>query len=304
MTRRTFIGGALAAASAAAGSRRWRLGLNTYCLRFQKWNDRQLIDYCVKQKLDAMFLQDSLDPAVMDPKHWADVRAWVKDAGLHIETGGSALLPKSEAVYAAKIAELRKNIERAHAMGSPIVRTLLASDRYHMPDEGPVERHVETAMRILRELKSQVMDAGMKIGIENHKDLQAWQTRELIVAAGKEFVGSYLDTGNPVFVAEHPLTTVEELGPYAVCFHLRDSVVYEVPDGIAVKWVPLARDGRFQGAGGACGGDSAGRVHLLQAHYGAPAGDHPGVFGRVLDQVVSARAVQGSVAVYSVGQAW
>ncbi len=240
MTRRAFMGSALAAAAPLSGaSRRWQLGLNTYCLRFQKWNDRQLIDYCVKDKLDAMFLQDSLDPAVMDPKHWADVRAWVKDAGLHIETGGSALLPKSEAVYDQKIAELRKNIERAHGMGSPIVRTLLASDRYHMPDEGPVERHVETALRILRTLKSQVMDAGMKIGIENHKDLQAWQTRELIQTAGKEFVGSYLDTGNPVFVAEHPLTTVEELGPYAVCLHLRDSVVYEVPDGIAVKWVPL-----------------------------------------------------------------
>src|ERR1700689_3846335 len=121
MTRRSFIGGALAAASAssaaasaAAASRRWQLGINTYCLRFQRWNDRQLIDYCVKDKLDAIFLQDSLDPAVMDPKHWADVKAWVKDAGLHIETGGSAMLPKSEAVYAAKVAELRKNIERAH----------------------------------------------------------------------------------------------------------------------------------------------------------------------------------------------
>ena len=35
------------------------------------------------------------------------------------------------------------------------------------------------------------------------------------------------------------MTTVEELGPYAVSFHLRDSVVYEQPDGIAVQWVPL-----------------------------------------------------------------
>lgn len=26
----------------------------------------------------------------------------------------------------------------------------------------------------------------------------------------------------------------------AVCLHLRDSVVYEVPEGIAVRWVPLA----------------------------------------------------------------
>jgi hypothetical protein len=69
--------------------------------------------------------------------------------------------------------------------------------------------------------------------------LQAWQTRQLIETAGKEFTGSYLDTGNPVFVAEDPLTTVEELGPYAVTFHLRDSVVYEHPDGVAVQWVPL-----------------------------------------------------------------
>ena len=83
------------------------------------------------------------------------------------------------------------------------------------------------------------MDLGVKIAIENHKDLQAWETRQVIESAGKEFVGSYLDTGNPSFVLEHPLTTLEELGPYAVCVHLRDSVVYETPRGVAVQWVPL-----------------------------------------------------------------
>lgn len=97
----------------------------------------------------------------------------------------------------------------------------------------------ETALKVLRAVRNQVLDAGVKIGIENHKELQAWETRQLIEAAGKDFVGSYLDTGNPVFVAEDPITTVEELGPYAVTFHLRDSVVYEHPDGIAVQWVPL-----------------------------------------------------------------
>ena len=243
MTRRRFLGStlagpALAMASKAAG-RDWPLGLNTYCLRFQKWTDRQLFDYCGRQKLDAIFLQDSLDPGVMDPKHWAEVRLWSKDMGLHLETGGGAILPKTAAAYRQTVATLRKNIERAAAMGSPIVRALLASDRYNMPDNGPVEKHIETALRILREVRSQAMDAGLKIGIENHKDLQAWQTRQVIETAGKEFVGSYLDTGNPVFVAENPFTTVEELGPYAVCFHLRDSVVYETPEGIAVQWVPL-----------------------------------------------------------------
>src|SRR2546428_7904818 len=83
------------------------------------------------------------------------------------------------------------------------------------------------------------MDAGLKIAIKNQKEVQAWQARQVIEPAGKEFVGSYLDTGNPVFVAEDPATTIEELGPYAVSFHLRDSVVYEHPDGVAVQWVPL-----------------------------------------------------------------
>ena len=35
------------------------------------------------------------------------------------------------------------------------------------------------------------------------------------------------------------MTTVEELGPLAVTFHLRDSVVYEHAEGVAVQWVPL-----------------------------------------------------------------
>lgn len=228
-----------ALAAPAASAVHWPLGINTYCLRFQRWNDRQLIDYCAAQKLDAIFLQDSLDPGVMDPKHWAEVRQWVKDSGLtRIETGGGAILPKTKDAFDTSVATLRKNVERAAALGSPIVRALLASDRRAMPP-GPVEMHIETTLRVLRAVRSQVLDAGVKIAIENHKELQAWETRQLIETAGKDFVGSYLDTGNPVFVFEDPTTTVEELAHLAVTFHLRDSVVYEVPGGVAVQWVPL-----------------------------------------------------------------
>ena len=38
---------------------------------------------------------------------------------------------------------------------------------------------------------------------------------------------------------EDPMETVETLGPVAVMLHLRDSVVYETRNGIAVQWVPL-----------------------------------------------------------------
>ncbi|MEZ5354483.1 MAG: TIM barrel protein [Bryobacteraceae bacterium] len=245
MTRRSFLAAASAVGAAAMpplamaqGGRRWPLGINTYCLRFQRWNDRRLFDYCVEKKLDAIFLQDSLDPGVMDPKHWAEVRAWTREHKMHIETGGGAILPRTADGVAQSVATLEKNIERSAAVGSPIVRALLASDRYALP-EGSLEKQIETAVGILRAVRTRAMDAGVKIAIENHKELQAWETRLVIETAGKEFVGSYLDTGNPVFVAEDPMTTVEELGPYAVTFHLRDSVVYAHPDGVAVQWVPL-----------------------------------------------------------------
>ncbi len=214
------------------------MGLNTYCLRALRWNDAQLLDYAASLKLDAVFLQDSLDPQQKEPAHWRAVKEQAARLGLHLETGGGSILPRSDAGFNASVETLRYNITRAAAMGSPIVRSLLASDRAHFPP-GTVEHHMETAVKLLRAVRSQATDAGMKIAIENHKDLHAWQTRQVIETAGKEFVGSYLDTGNPVFIFEDPMETVETLGPLAVTVHLRDSVVYEVPRGAAVQWVVL-----------------------------------------------------------------
>src|SRR5450759_2103739 len=99
MTRRDILRASLALPlTLQAQPRKWQLGINTYCLRFQRWNDPQL---------------------------WAEVRAWSKDTGLHLETRGSALTgavnPKTPDARAKTIAELRMNIDRAAAMGSPIV---------------------------------------------------------------------------------------------------------------------------------------------------------------------------------------
>lgn len=214
------------------------IGLNTYCLRGLKWNDAQLLEYAASLKLDAVFLQDSLDPGAQDPQHWKQVKQHASQLGLHLETGGGAILPKSASELNASVTRLLKQIERAATMGSPVVRALLASDRAHFPP-GTVEQHMEAAIQILRAVRTQAMDARVKIAIENHKDLHAWETRAVIEGAGKEFVGSYLDTGNPVFIFEDPMTTIETLGPLAVTVHLRDSVVYEVPRGAAVQWVVL-----------------------------------------------------------------
>ena len=52
-------------------------------------------------------------------------------------------------------------------------------------------------------------------------------------------MGACLDTGNPMWVMEDPLLTLEVLGPYTVTTHIRDSVVFEHPRGAAAQWVAL-----------------------------------------------------------------
>jgi 3-oxoisoapionate decarboxylase len=241
MRRRDFlIGGATCAigAMAATSAAPIPMGLNSYCLRALRWDDARLLNYAAGLKLDAMFLQDSLDPDRLDPAHWRKTGQLAKRLDLHIETGVGAILPKSPDAIDTSIATLRQGIRMASAMGSPVVRCLHASDRDHLPP-GPIDQHIETMIRALKAVRSEAMDAGVKIAIENHKDLLCWEMREVMEGAGKEFVGSYLDTGNPVFVMEDPMTTLEVLGPYALTVHLRDSVIYEHKDGVAVQWVPL-----------------------------------------------------------------
>ena len=240
ISRAPVVLGAISNASVAANLSYQRLGLNSYSLRAMKWSDRQLLKYASILKLDGVFLQDSTDPLTKDLSHWAEVGDQARQFGLHIETGIGLVLPKDAEDFNHSREQLLVGIARAKAVGSPLVRCLHAGDRAHLP-AGSIDQHRETMVKLLRSVRSQVQDAGLKIAIENHKDLQAWEMRAVIEAAGREFVGSYLDTGNPVFVAESPLTTVEVLAPYALCLHLRDSVVYESPLGAMVQWVPLGQ---------------------------------------------------------------
>ena len=214
------------------------LGYNTYSIRAFRWNDVQLLEYAAGLKLDAVYLQDSIDPANSDPAHWKLLKETAARRALRLDGGDAGALPRTADGMDATIKRLEEGIRHAVGVGSRLVRFRVAGDRASLPP-GPVEKTMETMVNTLRRVRTQAMDAGLKFAIENHKDLFCWQTRQVIDAAGKEFVGSYLDTGNPVFVMEDPLATVETLGPVAVMLHLRDSVVYETPDGVAVQWVPL-----------------------------------------------------------------
>jgi sugar phosphate isomerase/epimerase len=63
----------------------------------------------------------------------------------------------------------------------------------------------------------------------------------LVEAAGREFVGVCLDSGNPLWTLEDPHATLDVLHPYVLTSHVRDSAVWRVPQGVAVSWVVMGQ---------------------------------------------------------------
>ena len=89
----------------------FRLGLNTYSLRALRMNDLPLLEYAASLKLDAVFLQDSLDPRTADPAHWKEVKDAAARLGLHLETGGGAVLPATADAFDRSVKLLRDGLK-------------------------------------------------------------------------------------------------------------------------------------------------------------------------------------------------
>ena len=93
---------------------------------------------------------------------------------------------------------------------------------------------MESTIKLFQSVRAEALDLGVKIALENHAgDMQAREVKTIIEESGREFVGSNLDTGNPIWVVEDPFVTLETLAPYVVTSHMRDSAVFETANGAA-----------------------------------------------------------------------
>ncbi|MBM3740542.1 MAG: sugar phosphate isomerase/epimerase [Acidobacteria bacterium] len=203
----------------------------------------QLLDYAASLKLDAIQISSVAEYESLEPAHLAKVRDHAARLGIAIDGGTGCICPttKSWNPRQGDPAEyLRQGLRVAKAVGAASLRCFIGSpaDRA-LVGEVPMEKHAESTLKVLRAVRSQAMDLGVKVAIENHGDLSARELRTLIETAGKEFTGACLDTGNPVSICEDPLLALEVLGPYTVTTHIRDSVIFEHARGAAVQWVAL-----------------------------------------------------------------
>ncbi len=216
-----------------------RLGFDSYSIRDFRWHDIELLDYAASLKLDTIQLSGLGDYQSLEPGHLAQVKEHAGRLGIAIDAGIGCICPLSTGWNASNGSPgeyLLKGMRVAKAVGASSMRCYLGG----FGDRANLQRCMEVTVEALRSVRSQALDMGVRIAIENHSgDMQARETKMLIEEAGKDFVGSCLDSGNPMWVVEDPLLTLETLAPYVVTTHIRDSAVCEHPRGAMAQWVAL-----------------------------------------------------------------
>jgi len=218
-----------------------KLGIDLFSIRTQGWTPFQYLDYCAAQGAKVVHFSEIRFIGNLEPENLRKVREYAAQKNIEVEIGMKSICPTSK-MFDAKAGtaeeQLTVMIKAASTVGSKIVRCVLGSSEDRTP--GPLDKHIESMVKVLQNVKSRAVDANVKIAIENHAgDMQGWELRNLIEAAGKDFVGACLDSGNPCWTLEDPHATLEALHPYVLTSHVRDSAVWRVPQGAAVSWVRM-----------------------------------------------------------------
>ncbi|HTN75341.1 MAG TPA: sugar phosphate isomerase/epimerase [Pirellulaceae bacterium] len=230
----------LTAAEPKAETRpRIKLGYDNFAVRAMGWKAAQLINYAAELKIDSLFISDLDAFESLEPKYLREVKAQATDKGLQLHVGTWSICPTSTTFknkWGTAEEHLLTGIRVAKELGSPVIRVILGnrSDRL---TPGGIEARIEDTVKVCKACRAQAIDAGVKIAVENHAgDMRADELITLIEAAGKDYVGANVDSGNAVWALEDPLDNLEKLAPYALTTSLRDTTVWETKQGAALQW--------------------------------------------------------------------
>jgi sugar phosphate isomerase/epimerase len=220
-----------------------KLGLDSYTLRWQGWDARQLVEHCGAIGVDSVQLSGGRHFESLAPEHLLPIKRLGDELGVQIELGAGCIDKHSSAFNAARGTGeewLTAVLKGAALVGSPSVHVVLGGPAERVGPV-PLRQHMEECVRVAKAVAPVARDLGIKLAFENHGDLLAREMKWLVEEAGTDDVGCCLDTGNPVSAAEDPLLTVELLAPYTVTSHIRDNRVWPAPGGAMIQGVPMGQ---------------------------------------------------------------
>ena len=226
------------------GSLPVRLGLDLFSLRSQGLTPFAQLDFCARHGIEVVHFSEARLIGGLDPGHLLRVREYADRLGIALELGMLSICPSATIFnHAAGTAEgqVLQMLDAARIVGSPLIRCVVGSFRDRIAPGG-IEARIADALAVLRNVRTRVIDAGLKLAIENHAgDMQARELKALVEAAGTDVAGVCLDSGNALWAMEDPRLTLDTLGPYVLTSHTRDTAVRRTENGIEVAWTPMGQ---------------------------------------------------------------
>ena len=219
-----------------------KLGYDNFAVRAMKWKAAALIDYAAQLKTDSLFITDLMAFESFEDAYLNDLRKKAADVGIQIVLGSWSICPSSKSfkdTWGTAVEHGALTMRMAKALGSPVARFVLgnAGDR---KTPGGIQARIADTVAVCKQLKPYYDNLGVKIAIENHAgDMQSAELVELIEAAGKDYVGANMDTGNGMWTLEDPMVTLNNLAPYVLTTSLRDTMLWESPKGATAQWVAM-----------------------------------------------------------------
>lgn len=215
------------------------LGFDNFSIRALKWNATELLDFAGEQKVDSLLLSDLDVYENHEGKYLRDLRSKASDLGVVVHAGTGSVCPTAgrwNDKWGSAEEHLRLGIRIASEVGSPVFRCYLGGEKDRRTDGG-IQKHIDRTVEVLKKVKSAAIDANVKIAVENHAgDMQSRELVGLIEAAGPEFVGATIDSGNATWTLEDPIENLKILGPHAVSSGIRDSTAWLTDTGARVAW--------------------------------------------------------------------
>jgi sugar phosphate isomerase/epimerase len=241
----TLAASPLASLAAHHKNKGIKLGYDNFAVRAMNWMVEDHLKYSEKLGIDSLFMSDLNHFKSFDKNYLTDVRKKADDLGIDIHVGTWSICPTSVTFkddWGTAEEHLRLSIRVAENLGSPVIRVVLGN-RDDRKTEGGIMARIKDTAKVCRACRSQAMDAGVKIAMENHAgDMQAREVVMLIEeAGGSDYMGANLDAGNASWTLEDPLENLEVMGKYALTTSLRDSAIWPSENGTTVQWTAMGQ---------------------------------------------------------------
>ena len=221
---------------------RIKLGFDNFSIRALGWKAPQLLDYAAKLSVDVILFSDLDVYESHSDTYLKEIKARAAGLGIEIHAGTGSICPSSNTFnkrFGTAEEHLNLTLRVAKVLGSPVARCYQgnAEDR---KSQGGIMARIQDTVKVCKNVRQRALDAGVKIAIENHAgDMQAWELVRLVEEAGRDYVGVTMDSGNATWTLEDPMQNLEILGPYAATTGIRDSAIWESPEGAWVRWTAM-----------------------------------------------------------------